>query len=1072
MPTIKQLPAAPAVTANDLLPVSQNGLTRSLMVSTLLSSTQPALSLAQGALLGRASAGLGGPEAVSVGTGLSMQTGAVVATGEDHTTFPQATGLLASDEVVLNSGLTPKRLPATKLRALFSAGAGVQIDDSGVISATSGGSGTASQGPKGDTGPQGPAGQGFAFRGAWQPGTNYSSYDVVTSGGQAYIATTSSLSGTTFSPANWTLMAAQGAAGPAGAQGAAGPAGAQGAAGPTTPATSAAIGAVKPGSGLSVAIDGMLSLNNVSLPALAQGGATIGQLLGWTGTTWGPTTPATGTTYTASAPITITAGVVGLSQGGAVAGQVLTWNGTAWVPQTPTSAGSLVGSATPVMDGAAAAGVSTNAAREDHRHPIDISRAPLASPVFTGSLTLPTWTTSTRPGTPAAGMEGFAADTGRRETYTALGWVQYVRLGDIPAASGQLLGGSGTAGTANAVNIGAGLSLSAGTLSATYSYALPVATVSALGGVKQGAGVTIAADGTISATGTSGVSTFNTRAGAVTLALADITGVTGTGAGARASLGLATVASSGAYADLTGTPSVPTASATIPAANGTAAVGIGTTFARADHVHPTDTSREGVANKGQPNGYAGLDGSGKVPTAQLPAAVVGALNYQGTWNANTNSPALASGAGTKGFYYTVATAGAAALDGIGQWNVGDHAAFNGTVWEKLDGLASEVVSVAGRTGAVALAVGDVSGAAPLASPALTGTPTVPTAAADTNTTQAASTAFVLGQAAAATPLVNGTAAVGTSTRFARADHVHPTDTTRLGASAIPAASGQLLGGSGTAGAASAITVGTGLSLSGGTLSATGGGGGTSAFGTPQVITASGTQAIDTTKSLVVLNNTSTVISATLANGTVDGQEIEIVMLPSTAQHTIAGTIFEASQTLAVSSPNAGVSLCLKYSTNRTSWYPRNYDGGYKAADYNAASAVGSGDLFLISQGGVDKSATAAQVATFVGSTSTVPVTTVSASGTSQALAFASSGSKAYDVTLTGNCAFAISGGTAGQLQTITLVIRGGAGGFTPTLPSGIKWPGGVAPAVNTSAGSYNEFYIRTIDGGTTYSGNY
>jgi hypothetical protein len=68
--------------------------------------------------------------------------------------------------------------------------------------------------------------------------------------------------------------------------------------------------------------------------------------------------------------------------------------------------------------------------------------------------------------------------------------------------------------------------------------------------------------------------------------------------------------------------------------------------------------------------------------------------------------------------------------------------------------------------------------APLASPALTGTPTVPTASVSTNTTQAASTAFVLGQAATATPLINGTAAVGTSLLYARQDHVHPTDTTR------------------------------------------------------------------------------------------------------------------------------------------------------------------------------------------------------------------------------------------------------------------------------------------------------
>ena len=1024
MPTIKQLPGATAVTANDLLPVSQNGLTRGLTVSALLSSTQPALSLAPGALLGRASAGLGGPEAVTVGAGLALQTGSVVATGEDHATFQLATDLLASDEVVLNSGLVPKRLAATKLRALFSAGAGVQIDNAGVISASSGGAGGTSPGPKGDTGPQGPAGQGFTFRGAWQPSTGYSPYDVVTSGGQTYVATTSSVSGTTFTPASWNVIAVQGAIGPAGAQGPAGP---------IIPATAAAVGAVKPGSGLAVAADGTLSLNNVGLTSLVQGGAAVGQLLGWTGTTWGPTTPAAGTTYTASGPITVTAGVIGLSQGGAVSGQVLTWNGTAWVPQPPAPPGSPVGNATPVVDGIAAAGASGNAAREDHRHPIDTSRAPLANPVFTGSLTLPTWTTSTRPATPTAGTEGFAVDTGRHETYTASGWVQYVRVGDIPAASGQLLGGSGTTGTANAVTVGAGLSFSGGTLSAAYSYTLPAATASALGGVKQGAGVTIAADGTISASGTSGVSTFNTRAGAVTLSLTDVTGATGTGASARTSLGLAAIASSGAYSDLTGAPSIPAASSTAPVVNGTAAVGTGTTFARADHVHPTDGSREATANKGQPNGYAGLDGSGKVPTSQLPSSVLGALNYQGAWNASTNSPALASGTGTKGFYYTVATAGTAVLDGIGQWNVGDHAAYNGTAWEKLDGLASEVISVAGRTGTVVLTAADVGGLG---------------SAATLNVGTAA-----------------GTVAAGNDSRITGA----------LQAPAIPSASGQLLGGSGTAGVASAVTVGSGLSLAGSTLSVTGGGGAATGFGAPQVITASGTRAIDTSRALAILNNTSAAIAATLANGTVDGQEIEIVVLPSTAQHTIAGIFFETSQSLGVNSPNTGVSLQLKYSTSRTSWYPRNYDGGYKATDYTAASAVVSGDIILINQSGVDRSATAAQFASFinsVGGSSTVPVTTIAASGASQSLAFPTSGSKAYDVTLTGNCAFTLSGGAAGQLQMITLVVRGGAGGFTPALPSGIKWPGGIAPSIDASSGSYNEFYIRTIDGGTTYSGNY
>ena len=41
-------------------------------------------------------------------------------------------------------------------------------------------------------------------------------------------------------------------------------------------------------------------------------------------------------------------------------------------------------SSTPLMDGTAAVGTSTTYARGDHRHPTDTSRAPLASPTFTG----------------------------------------------------------------------------------------------------------------------------------------------------------------------------------------------------------------------------------------------------------------------------------------------------------------------------------------------------------------------------------------------------------------------------------------------------------------------------------------------------------------------------------------------------------------------------------------------------------------------------------------------------------------------------------------------------------------
>ncbi|REK64398.1 MAG: hypothetical protein C6P35_12965 [Cohnella sp.] len=52
--------------------------------------------------------------------------------------------------------------------------------------------------------------------------------------------------------------------------------------------------------------------------------------------------------------------------------------------------GATAGTATPLMDGTAAVGTSTAYAREDHRHPTDTTRAPLASPAFTGTPTAPT----------------------------------------------------------------------------------------------------------------------------------------------------------------------------------------------------------------------------------------------------------------------------------------------------------------------------------------------------------------------------------------------------------------------------------------------------------------------------------------------------------------------------------------------------------------------------------------------------------------------------------------------------------------------------------------------------------
>jgi hypothetical protein len=63
------------------------------------------------------------------------------------------------------------------------------------------------------------------------------------------------------------------------------------------------------------------------------------------------------------------------------------------------------------------------------------------------------------------------------------------------------------------------------------------------------------------------------------------------------------------------------------------------------------------------------------------------LDFQGSWNASTNSPTLSSGTGTKGEFYIVSVAGTTSLDGITNWGIGDWALFNGTVWQRVEGGA-------------------------------------------------------------------------------------------------------------------------------------------------------------------------------------------------------------------------------------------------------------------------------------------------------------------------------------------------------------------------------------------------
>ena len=71
-----------------------------------------------------------------------------------------------------------------------------------------------------------------------------------------------------------------------------------------------------------------------------------------------------------------------------------------------------------------------------------------------------------------------------------------------------------------------------------------------------------------------------------------------------------------------------------------------------------------------------------VPPKTVDGDTLAVAAYTGTWNASTNSPALASSVGTKGVAYKVSVSGTTSLDGLAAWTVGDFLIFDGAVWRK------------------------------------------------------------------------------------------------------------------------------------------------------------------------------------------------------------------------------------------------------------------------------------------------------------------------------------------------------------------------------------------------------
>ena len=101
------------------------------------------------------------------------------------------------------------------------------------------------------------------------------------------------------------------------------------------------------------------------------------------------------------------------------------------------------------------------------------------------------------------------------------------------------------------------------------------------------------------------------------------------------------------------------------------------------------------------NGVATLDGTGIVPTMQLPGAVTGTLTYMGGWNACTNTPAGLRGAGwrraaSRRQLLSGQRQGLPRrIDGMTTWTAGDWISSNGTIWQRVQNSTSPYLPLTG-----------------------------------------------------------------------------------------------------------------------------------------------------------------------------------------------------------------------------------------------------------------------------------------------------------------------------------------------------------------------------------------
>ena len=90
-------------------------------------------------------------------------------------------------------------------------------------------------------------------------------------------------------------------------------------------------------------------------------------------------------------------------------------------------------------------------------------------------------------------------------------------------------------------------------------------------------------------------------------------------------------------------------------------------------------------------------------TLTIGGNVITGLDYEGGWNASTNTPDLTSATPAAGKFWIVSVAGSTDLGGITNWSQGDWALYDGSAWQRVEGGTVDLTN--GVTGILPIANG-------------------------------------------------------------------------------------------------------------------------------------------------------------------------------------------------------------------------------------------------------------------------------------------------------------------------------------------------------------------------------